>query len=83
MDVRESKSLRAQADPDAHVGIRLQPTFRSLFELATTNSGSGLVLLNEANHEETEASSASGDGTETSLCSWWRRGTSKVRYPYL
>ena len=81
--MRESKSLRAQVDPDAHVGIRLQPTFRLLFELATTNSGSGLVLLNEANHEETVASTEAEDATETSLCSWWRRGTSKVRYPYL
>ena len=81
--MRESKSLRAQAESDAHIGIRPKPTFRSLSELATTNSGSGMVLLNEANHEETEESSASGDDSETSLCSWWRRGTSKVRYPYL
>jgi hypothetical protein len=81
--VRESKSLRAQADPDAHVGIRPKPTFRSLFELATTNSESGAVLLNETDHEETETSSASGDATEASLCSWWRRGTSKARYSYL
>ena len=46
------------------VAIRTKPAFRSIFELATTRAGSGIVLINKT---------PPGPEAE-SLCSWWRRG---------
>ena len=49
------------------VAIRTKPAFRSIFELATTRAGSGIVLINKTPPDP--------EGLEAeSLCSWWRRG---------
>jgi hypothetical protein len=49
------------------VAVRPKPAFRPLLELATTSTGSGIVLINETPPDP--------EGPEAeSLCSWWRRG---------
>ena len=54
-------------DEKAIVAIRPKPTFRPLFEIATTRAGSGVVLISQTpqTHDEPEASEP---------CFWWRRG---------
>ena len=47
------------------VAIRPKPAFRPIFEVATTCSGSRIVLINETPPDP--------EGPEAeSLCSWWR-----------
>ena len=51
----------------AIVAIRPKPAFRALFEMATTQEGSGVVLYN--------ATPPDSDGPEAEApCFWWRRG---------
>ena len=55
------------------VGIRPKPTFRPLFQIATTRADSGVVLVNP-DIQFGEASPLTEDATETGSCLWWRRG---------
>ena len=58
VDIVEEKSV---------VAIRPKPSFRPIFEVATTRAGSGIILINETPPDP--------EGPEAeSLCSWWRLG---------
>ena len=56
------------------VAIRPKPAFRPLFEIATTRTGSGIVLVSERGLENADQPPPGGYGTEGDSCSWWRRG---------
>jgi len=49
------------------VAIRPKPDFRTIFEVATTRAGNGIVLIDEP-HPDCESPEA------VPPCSWWRRG---------
>ena len=51
------------------VGVRPKPSFRPLFEIATTREDSGVVLV-----LENEVPPASDEPEAPTPCSWWRRG---------
>jgi site-specific DNA recombinase len=55
------------------VGIRPKPSFRPLFQIATTRTGSGVILVN-TEIEYGKASSIIEDATKTGPCLRWRRG---------
>src|ERR687891_468834 len=52
----------------AVVALRPKPAFRSLFQIATTKEGSGVILYNE------KALTFSESSDENTPCFWWRRG---------
>ena len=56
------------------VAIRPKPAFRPLFEIATTRTGSGIVLVSERGLENADQPPPGGYGVEADSCSWWRRG---------
>ena len=56
------------------VAIRPRPPFRSLFEIATTREGSGILLVNERDLEKAHQPPPHGHEADTVSCSWWRRG---------
>jgi len=58
VDIVEEKSV---------VAIRLKPAFWPLLEIAATDDGSGVVLINEPPPDR------ESPGAVTP-CSWWRRG---------
>ena len=49
------------------VAIKPKPAFRSVFQVATTREGSGVVLI----QQDPQPDKAEGLATP---CSWWRRG---------
>ena len=55
------------------VAIRAKPAFRPLFEIASTNEGSPVVLVVDSESEDRE-SPGDPDDSATIPCSWWRRG---------
>ncbi len=57
VDTVEEKSI---------VAIKPKPTFRPLFEIATTHEGSGIALVHESDRSQTASD-------PTHPCSWWRR----------
>jgi hypothetical protein len=46
----------------------------SLFEIAATRAGSGIVLVSEKDLENANQPSPGGYGVEAESCSWWSRG---------
>jgi len=54
-------------DEKAIVAVRPKPAFRPLFEIATTRSGSGVVLINQTPQTQNEPEASAS-------CFWWRRG---------
>ena len=56
VDAKEDKCI---------VGVRPKPSFRPIFQLATTREGSGVYIISEPPDDTPEARS----------CFWWRRRT--------
>ena len=51
-------------------------SFHTLLEIATTHEGSGIVLVNEKDPENTNQPPPGGKGADGGPCLWWRRGES-------
>ena len=62
------------------VAVRPRPAFRPLLEIAATREGSGVVLVNEKNPENTSQPPPDGQGADGGPCLWWRRVVGAERY---
>ena len=56
------------------VAVRPRAAFRPLLEIAATREGSGIVLVNEKDPDDTSQPPPGGQGAEGGPCLWWRRG---------
>ena len=55
------------------VAIKPKPAFRPVFQVATTKSGSDVVLIHEENPDKPNQPPPCGHEADGISCSWWRR----------